>query len=316
MKKLVLFAIAFGSVVAACAPPTTINITPGTGGHGGEGGGNGGQGGDGGNGGQGGGTTTTPTKAPNAHDMYVQQVHPSLIKTCGGCHNPMGKAGAPVYLDYDAEVSYPLTKAYKGIVQDPADKSILVTKGAHQGPVLTPDQVTLVENWVQMELDANPGGGGAGGAGGAGGGTTSTSTTSAQTLESMLNSFAACMDFDLWKSSGMDKFPLQQTNGEGPCMSCHNTGTGGTWLSGDPQDTFDNNKTFPYIMRLVKPVYDNGVPTDLAPSDRFFNKGNEPCQNPPICHPKFDLTPQNKQALETFVGNTLTKWKSGVCGKM
>ena len=73
---------------------------------------------------------------------------------------------------------------------------------------------------------------------------------------------------------------------------------------------------FPYIMRLVKPVYEGSTPVDLVPSDRFFNKGKEPCQTPPIFHPPFELTPENKAALEDFVGSTLTKWQSGQCGKM
>lgn len=301
MNKLLVLAIALGSV-AACAPPaTTINITPG----------GGGDGGDGGSGGAGGATTTstteTVTQDNTAHGYYVANVHPSLIATCGGCHNPDGQVGAPAFLDYDAELSYPMTKAYPNIVKDPALDSIVMTKGPHEGPGLAAEQKTIVTTWINMEL--SEGGGGSGGAGGGGGG-------GPVTLESMLTEFAACMDYDLWISSGMDTFPLQQTNGAGPCMSCHNTGTGATYLNGDPQETFDNNKMFPYIMRLVKPVYEGSTPVDLVPSDRFFNKGKEPCQNPPICHPPFELTPENKAALEDFVGSTLTKWQSGQCGKM
>ncbi len=301
MNKLLVLAIALGTV-AACAPPaTTINITPGDGGSGG---------GDGGAGGVTMSTTTSETQTQDntAHGYYVAHVHPSLIQTCGGCHNPDGQVGAPAFLDYDAELSHPMSKGYPNIVKDPATDSILITKGPHEGPGLTVDQKAIVTTWINMELSENGGSGGSGGAGGSGGGPV--------TLESMLTGFADCMDYDIWISSGMDTFPLQQTNGDGPCMSCHNTGTGATYLSSDPQDTFDNNKMFPYIMRLVKPVYEGSTPVDLVPSDRFFNKGKEACQNPPICHPKFDLTPENKAALENFVSVILTKWQSGQCNKM
>jgi cytochrome c553 len=321
MKKLIVLGIALGSLALACAPPTTININGGgNGGHGGNGGngGNGGSGGDGGaGGGQGGGTTTAATtgaggaKPTSAHDIYVKEFHPSFIKTCGGCHNPNGNQGAPVTFDYDPEVSYPITKSYPSVVKSPAEKSIFALKGEHksgQAPALTADQLPLLIKWVQAELDE------------AGmGGSTSASTGSGdkpKTLQEMLDSFAACMDYDLWTGSGMDKFPAQQTNGNGPCQSCHPSGMAGTWLSIDPKETFDQNKMFPYIMRLVKPKYDGSTPVDLVPADRLFNKGKEECLNPPICHPKYDLTPENKQALETFVGNTLTKWHSGACGKM
>jgi hypothetical protein len=132
------------------------------------------------------------------------------------------------------------------------------------------------------------------------------------TFEKMLDGFGKCMDYDLWLAAGMDKFPLQQTNGDGACDSCHATGAGAVWLAaGDPMGTFEHNQKFPYIMRLVTPIYEGSDPVNLGPSPRFINKGKEECQNPPICHPKFDLSPQNKQALETFVGNTLTKWDMG-----
>lgn len=301
MKKLLVLAIAIGTV-AACAPPaTTINITPGDGGEGGGGGDPGTTSSE---------TTTetpTPTQDNTAHGYYVSTVHPSLIQTCGGCHNPDGQVGAPAFLDYDAELSYPMSKGYANIVKDPASDSILITKGPHTGPGLTADQKAIVTQWINAELSEGGGGGAGGSGGGTGGGPV--------TLEDMLTGFAECMDYDFWLSSGMDTFPLQQTNGDGPCMSCHNTGTGATYLSNDPQDTFDNNKMFPYIMRLVKPVYEGSSPVDLVPSDRFFNKGKEECLNPPICHPKFDLTPENKAALENFVSVTLTKWQSGQCAK-
>jgi hypothetical protein len=182
-----------------------------------------------------------------------------------------------------------------------------MTKGLHDGPALSDEQASIVGKWLTMEIEE-------------GGGMTGTTSSSAAgtvtkpTLEEMLTSFAACMDYDLWVATGMDKFPLQQTNGEGQCASCHNQGAGAVWLSLDPLETFQKNQMFPYVMRLVTPIYEGSDPTDLAPSNRFINKGNEPCQNPPVCHPKYTLTTENVQAFEDFVGSTLTKWQSGVCG--
>ncbi len=308
MKKLALVAIALGSLAAAaCTPPTTINITA-----------NGGQGGAGGsdNGGNGGEETTTSDPGTTSqvkidgHYVYVNEVYPSVIETCGGCHNPDGQVGAPAFLDYDVELSYSLTKNYPNALKVPAE-SILITKKPHTGPALSDNQKEIVGNWLVMELDELSGGG----TGGSGGSTGSTTTQEASTLETMLEEFAACMDKDIWDASGMDKLSQQQTNGDGPCYSCHSTGTGALWLSLDPEETFEKSKIFPYIMRLVSPVYTGSNPTDLAASNRILNKGKEPCQNPPICHPQFDLTPANKLAFETFVSTTLTKWQSGACAK-
>jgi hypothetical protein len=310
MKKLVLLALALGSLAVACAPPTTINITPAGGGDGGNGGNGGVGGGVGGAGAGGGGGFGGEPQVETAHDVYVNEVHPSLIQTCGGCHNPDGQVGAPAFLDYDAELSYPLSKAYPGILTQPAS-SILITKEPHDGPALSDTQQAIVGNWLSMELS------------GSGGGSTSSSSSTGSgtgsmgpaTLEDMLGEFASCMDYDIWTSSGMDEFPLQQTTGDGPCMSCHATGAGAVWLSGDSLETFDKNKMFPYVMRLVTPIYDGADPVDLALSTRLINKGKELCQNPPICHPKFELTPANKAALENFVGTTLAKMDAGACPK-
>lgn len=308
MKKLALIAIALGSLAVACAPPTTINVTPSSS--------DGGNGGSTNNGGEGGSEetttsdpgTTTPDEKPSAHSEYVKNVHPSLIETCGGCHNPDGTIGAPVFLDYDVELSYSLIKAYPGILKTPAE-SILITKPPHTGPASSDGQKEIIGKWLTMELD-ELGGGGEGGSG-----STGTMTQEPVTLETMLEEFANCMDLDIWTATGMDQLPLQQTTGEGPCYSCHSTGTGALWFALDPTETFEQNKIFPYIMRLVTPVYQGSNPVDLAPSNRILNKGKEPCANPPICHPKFELSPANKQAFETFVSTTLTKWQSGACAK-
>ncbi|MBK8252823.1 MAG: hypothetical protein IPK82_09160 [Polyangiaceae bacterium] len=306
MKTLALLAITLGSFVVACAPPTTINITPSGGTNNNSDGGSGGSGGSGGVGATGG--SDIPEPEPTAHDEYINVVHPSIIQTCGGCHNPQAGAGAPAFLDYDPEVSYLVIKDYPGVLTNPAE-SVLITQPPHTGPALNAGQKDIVTNWLNMELAE-------------GGGTTTTTSSSsggsqAMTLEEMLDSFAACMDYDIWLATGMDKLPLQQTADGGPCASCHGQGTAGFFASNDSLETFDKNKSFPYILRLVSPIYGtDSNPTDLAPSNRIINKGKEPCANPPVCHPKYELSPENKQALETFVGGTLTKWQAGECGKI
>jgi hypothetical protein len=304
MKKLVLLALALGSLAAACAPPTTINITPsgGTDNDGGEGGesitvGNGGGGSSSTTGGQGG-----TMVVEDAHAYYVSTVHPALSQVCTSCHNQDNQVGAPAFLDFDAELSYQILKSYPNVIAQPVD-SILMTKGVHSGPALSGDQSEVVAKWLTMELNEG---------GNVDPSTTATTTTGAgpdkPTLEELLEKFASVMDYDIWVATGMDTFPQQQTNGEGPCQSCHNAGAGALWLSADPLETFEKNKQFPYIMRLVTPIYEGSDPVDLAMSNRLINKGIEPCAQPPICHPKYTLTAENKAALEDFVSGTLEKF--------
>lgn len=318
MKKLVLLAIAFGSLAAAaaaCTPPTTINITPSGGdtdndtGTGGDiiTSGTGGAGSGSGSGGFGG----SPV-IEDAHYYYVNTLHPTVAQVCTACHNPDNQVGAPAFMDYDAELSYVMTKDYNGgaLIKPPAE-SLLMTKGAHEGPALSDTQKEIVGKWLTMELEemnGNPTSVSSSAA-------TTTGGPAKPTLQEMLTSFAACMDYDLWVATGMDKLPLQQTNGEGQCASCHNAGTGAFWASLDSLETFEKNQMFPYIMRLVTPIYEGADPVDLAMSNRLINKGLEPCAEPPFCHPKYTLSAENKAALEDFVGATLQKWQAGVCGQ-
>lgn len=192
---------------------------------------------------------------------------------------------------------------------DPASDSILITKAPHEGPALTDVQKGIVTEWLNKEI-AEGGAGSGGMTTTSGGGTTS----SGKSVDQMMTEFGNCMNYDLWLSSGMATFPDQQTE-LGPCKSCHNQGLGGTYLSADPQSTFDHNKAMPFILRMVLPVYEGAVPVDLAPSLRFEQKGVEQCNNPnkALCHPKYTLTPENVKAFEGFVGDTLTKWQAGAC---
>jgi hypothetical protein len=316
MNKLLVLALALGSLAAACTPaPTNITIN-------GEGGasGDGGQSGDSGSAGSSAGTSGASGSSgtagasgagpqeETARMIYLTKVHPAILDSCGTCHQASSMVGAPGWMDTNAETSYELSKAYNGVVTDPAADSIIITKPPHEGPALNDVQKPIVIEWLNKEIAEKNGDPGS----------TNTMTTSmtstGKSVDQMLEEFGKCMNYDLWLADGMAKFPDQQTE-LGPCKSCHNQGLGGTYLSADPQMTFDKNSAMPFILRMVLPVYEGSVPVDLAPSLRFEQKGGEKCNNanPATCHPKYTLTPENVAAFEKFVGDTLTKWQSGTC---
>lgn len=309
MKKLVLLAIALGTLAIACNPqPPVWKVDP-SGGNGGGGEGGSGEGGSGeaGSGEAGSGSGGSGSSVQTARDYYIKELHPSMVQTCGSCHTALADL-APGWMDGDPVASYELTKTYPGvIVDDPATSSIIV-KPAHEGPAFTDVQKGLVGKWINMELDEK--------------GTTGSSmgsgmmTETPVTIQDLFDKFANCMDYDLWVGAGMDKLPLQQTQDAGACLACHNQGLGGAFLSVDPKETFENSKKFPYIMRLVSPMYEGNTPKDLMASLRFQQKGTEPCanqNNPDICHPKYALTPENVAALEKFQSQTLQKFHDGGC---
>jgi hypothetical protein len=248
----------------------------------------------------------TDSGSLTAREYYLEEVHPSIVKTCGSCHTATAEL-APGWMDVDPVASYELSKNYPGcITEDPANSAIII-KPAHEGPAFTDVQKGLFGKWINMELDEKGSTGSSMGSG--------MTTSSGKTVKQLFDEFANCMDLDLWKGAGMPLIPNQDTNDSGQCMSCHNQGAGGFFASNDVAETFAMNKTFPYIMRLVVPVYVGTEPTDLAPSLRIQQKGVEQCQaaNQDICHPKYSLTPENVAAIEKFQSQTLQKWKSGAC---
>jgi hypothetical protein len=117
------------------------------------------------------GASTPGTTAPQAPaDLFASTVFPSLNGTCGACH-ASGASGAPVFIGADAASTYTLFKN-RGFAQG---NSLLLTKGQHEGPALTAQQVSLVNAWVADEAapPATGPGSGTGTGGGNGGGGTS-----------------------------------------------------------------------------------------------------------------------------------------------
>ena len=102
-----------------------VSTGPGTGT--GTGGGNGSGSGSGGGSGSG--------SASNIDATFDANVKPK-IAVCIGCH-----AGIPPTLTKGSE----LEAKYK---VKPGDQSLLVTKGAHEGPALTADQKTAIVTWL------------------------------------------------------------------------------------------------------------------------------------------------------------------------
>jgi hypothetical protein len=102
----------------------------------------GGAGGSGGSGGAGG----AADMAPDVVGQFYQQVQPILVQACGGCHGVTGTP-APAFMLAMPDMLQNIL-AYPGIIGPTPAKSRLYAKGPHEGPALTPDQSTVVGNWI------------------------------------------------------------------------------------------------------------------------------------------------------------------------
>ncbi len=116
---------------------------------------------DGGGGGGGGGTTNNAAKA-----SFTTNVYPSIVTTCGSCHQS-GGTGSPTFLLGAADATYTYFKTAGWTT----NQSPFYTHGAHSGPALTADQKTKIDAWIALEASTPTTGSGSGtGTGGGGGG--------------------------------------------------------------------------------------------------------------------------------------------------
>jgi len=297
---------------------------------GGGGGSNGGQAGPDGTGsdpGTTGGTnggSTTPTTG-DAKSLFTTKVY-SLLKTgqpqgkaqCTACH-VTGVSGATVFLGADAESSYTAMQT-QGMISSPANSKLLL-HGEHTGPALTNEQAAAITEWLNAETASKglPGGGTGPGTGTNDGGTT---TVTVQTLAGALDGFASCMDINDWNTNGLQNLYQTQTNagnGNPSCGDCHAQGDGGNYMSANQTQTFQMNKLFPYVKRMVSGTVDpnTGAFKGLVASKRWELKGtesqqcNRATQN---CHPRYTLNTNQINGINAFVSKTLTKLAAGTCG--
>ncbi|MBL9024340.1 MAG: hypothetical protein JNL21_19250 [Myxococcales bacterium] len=262
-----------------------------------------------GTGGSGSGTTGSgsPTSGggSNAQAMFESQVFPAIATDCGSCH-ATGDMGAPVFLASSPSASYTAITGYSPTLIAVPENSNLILHGVHTGPALTPTQEGVVSAWLQAEADER----------GLAGGGGDDPTPTGKTLDQALDEFANCMDLTEWEEN-MANLPRADTANAGECSGCHTSGDGGAFLSLNTQETFDMNKQFPYIKRLVTgTVNSNGAFADLLPSNRFINKGLEAQSCDPQtqnCHPVYNLPPGIKTGIETVVNNTLERWHNNQC---
>lgn len=232
-----------------------------------------------------------------AKDYYVQKVHPQLV-SCKGCHAGSGKG--PTFMAEEAEASYAQLERTVGLIAEPARSPLVQYKHTDKTIVVTPEQRNAMAQWLSYEATAR-------GLAGA--------IEKPKTITEAYKKFAECMNFDIWQTFRMGDLAFTQTDTEGPCLGCHNTGQGSAFLSATSRETFENAKKFPFIQKFVVGKLDErGSFEELVPSGRFIQKSNEGCpQGSTGCHPRFGLPPNVQASLENFVNTTLQNLATGNC---
>jgi mono/diheme cytochrome c family protein len=252
-------------------------------------------------------TAPPPASGPgsaisSAHDFYIKKVYPALAN-CAACHQA-GNNGAPIFLQTDPAVSYQSIDA-RGWIQLP---SPILQKGPHMGPALTTEQMSVVNEWLQMEAKERVG---------------------QAAPVNILDKIGNCLLPTLFDQIHFENLLTQARNGEdanqctgcnqAQCNTCHLGGDGGFYMGvGSPIDnasligvsTFTATQKAKYI---VKYIGLNG--TQPVPSYAIKAKQALVAVSPPYAHPMFVLPPEMDAAINNFVGAAINAYNSKLCGQ-
>jgi hypothetical protein len=89
---------------------------------------------------------------PVSAEQQFQVLEGAMIGKCGGCHRDgVFKPPPPQFLAGDA---YATLTAYPGVIVEDPYESVLLTKGAHAGPAISPDADKAFYTSVKLWLDA------------------------------------------------------------------------------------------------------------------------------------------------------------------
>jgi cytochrome c5 len=237
-----------------------------------------------------------------ARELFDNNVRQVLETKCGACHEAGNTFAYPDLFGTRNPSTY-----YDRVVADPRflsarpEDSLLLLKGAHSGPAFLREEAQKVTGWLLKESAER-------GTGVAVAPPAPAGDRRPRSLAEAITRFGACMNREIWDQtyglSEETQIAHQQTE-QGECTACHSTGTAGAFLSASVADTFDLNRTRPYVLKLVLGTSnDDGSFKDLVPAWRYERKGGEGGD-----HPSYLLTPERKAAIDSFVDQTLVRFR-------
>jgi len=234
----------------------------------------------------------------SADALFEATVLPVLRDNCQACHSSDHPGEGPDYLGGPTTAFYAALTMNARLIGDSPANSLLVNKGAHAGPALTDAQKADLSAFITLWNQER-------------GSLTTDAGAPAVTLTQALDKFARCMTRADWDANNLDELGAQATT-QGPCASCHASGTGGNWLAltaNGQNPTFARQKQLPYVMKWVLgTVDDQGAFKGLVMAHRFRDKGQEPGS-----HPRYVLSTARVQGVEGFINATLAHYNAGEC---
>ena len=238
-----------------------------------------------------------PGGPSTGRETFLMSVGSSL-QSCAACH-AHAASGAPIFLGDSPGASYVMLGLVDdgGLIAAPQN-SLLTHHGTHAGPDVTAEQRQIINDWLEIEMferNATP--------------------QTSQTLEEALTKIGGCMSQSDWTAHGLDALANVDANGAGACSACHSGGTGGVFLSADANETFNQNKQFPFINRWVRGKVDSTLGFQgFTPADVWVKTGSASCDAKAFkCHPPYQLPQALSDGIGNFINVMILRWNNQQC---
>ena len=83
---------------------------------------------------------------PELRALFERRVEPIVAYRCAGCHGSGGCCSK-----FLAPDMYTHLKSWPHLLGPTPARSLLVTKGDHQGPAFPPKEAKVIEQWIRAE---------------------------------------------------------------------------------------------------------------------------------------------------------------------
>jgi hypothetical protein len=265
-----------------------------------------------------GGGQTDLDAAAQAKKLFEDNVHPTIMNLCIGCHNTTGPQGNVTgFVSQNLSNAYVTAVGYQAIIGDwtPTGAPILtkITDAnktvSHQPINYSNDQITKITEWLNKELEARGAGGGPGGG----------PESAAAVSQRLLEEWSGCMTLANFEAADMREWGNVNAGGGGDCRTCHALGEY-NFIASNTSTVF-----YPYItqdkyymLQYFSVDLSDGIPAaKIIINDRSFaGVGNRLA--PHQQHPNFNPTNnQGYQALQQFYNTTASAKAAapmGICG--
>jgi mono/diheme cytochrome c family protein len=251
-------------------------------------------------------STPPPGVSDNSAKAYfVANVYPLLMTTCGSCHVAPGSDGAPPWLSSaSASDAYTMIEG-RGYID--LSTSLLLKKGAHEGPALTTAESTAISQWLTLEQQVRGN----------------------ATPINLLAKLGDCLDPTLFTAIGLDKIQTTPRKTENTdrctgcnkayCQNCHEQGEY-DMVSNDGKlgvstiKQLQANATGSDGSYLIeKYITTNG--TTLVPATAITEKSTVTQTGPAYSHPMFVVSTDMTAAITAFAQDAITKYNAKTCGQ-